>query len=80
MALCRRIKNLRAIKKAGDTGHPSAPGGERGGGGGEGHGNTQAIYFYMCFLSKDGRLWQNDVLPLWDFWSLIKHTQRGQST
>lgn len=80
-----RIKNLRAIKKSGDTGHPSArahchkPG--RGGGwGGRRHGKTQAIYFYIRFLFKEGRLWQNYVLPLWDCWFLMKHPQWGQST
>lgn len=60
----RRIKNLRAIKKSGDTVHPSArhTAASLGGRGG-GHSKTQAIYFYICFRFKQGRLWQNDVLP-----------------
>lgn len=50
------------------------------GGGGRRHGKTQAIYFYIRFLFKEGRLWQNYVLPLWDCWFLMKHPQWGQST
>lgn len=59
----RRIKNLRAIKSQ------AMPGIHQPGcvcacvcvGGG--YGKSQAIYFYICFLFKSGRLWQNDVSP-----------------
>lgn len=31
------------------------------------HGKPQAIYFYICFPFKEGRLWRNYVLLLRDF-------------
>lgn len=57
----RWIKNLRAIKSRPTPGihQPCVllPGWVRGI-----RSKPQAIYFYICFLSKEGRLWQNYVL------------------